>query len=94
MILRIVKMHFEPEMLSGFLEYFDEMKSNIEAMPGLVNLKLYTDVNNENIVFTISTWLDHKYLEAYRNSELFAEVWPKTKALFAHKAEAWSLRLK
>jgi hypothetical protein len=31
-------------------------------------------------------------LNAYRNSELFAGVWGRTKVLFAEKAEAWSLQ--
>lgn len=87
-------MHFREEELEGFLEYFEQIKGQIENMPGLVNLKLYQDDTNKNILFTMSSWLNQKNLDQYRNSELFATVWPKTKALFAHKAEAWSLKLK
>lgn len=87
-------MHFREEELEGFLNYFEQIKSQIENMPGLVNLKLYQDDENQNILFTMSTWLNQKHLDHYRNSELFAAVWPKTKALFADKAEAWSLKLK
>ena len=94
MILRIVKMHFKTEEVAGFLEFFETVKHKIEAMPGLVNLRLYQDQSNEQLVFTLSSWLDQNHLDNYRNSELFAEVWPRTKASFAERPEAWSLKLK
>ena len=94
MILRLVKMHFRPEETDDFLAYFETIKDRIAAMPGNVQLKLYQDVNNTNIVFTHSMWLNEESLNNYRNSDAFAEIWPKTKALFAQKAEAWSLELK
>jgi len=94
MILRLVKMHFRPEETAGFLKYFETIKNQIQSMPGIVKLKLYQDVNDENIVFTHSVWLNTESLEDYRNSEAFAVIWPKTKSLFASKATAWSLKLK
>lgn len=94
MILRLVKMHFKSDELDNFLTYFQTIKSHIEAMPGIVRLHLYQDKTNKNVVFTHSVWINEEYLNNYRKSELFAEVWPNTKQLFAHKAEAWSLELK
>lgn len=94
MILRLVKMHFKAEELDNFLSYFQTIKSHIEAMPGLVKLHLYQDKTNKDVLFTHSVWVSEEHLNDYRNSELFAEVWPKTKRLFANKAEAWSLELK
>lgn len=94
MILRIVKMHFKPEETNHFLEFFRGIQSNIEAMPGLVDLKIMRDADNHNQVFTLSTWNSPDDLENYRNSALFEEVWPQTKAMFTEKAEAWSLHLK
>ena len=44
--------------------------------------------------FTHSMWLNAQSLENYRQSEAFKEIWPITKAMFASKAEAWSLNLK
>jgi hypothetical protein len=38
-------------------------------------------------------WDDPKYLEAYRQSELFEGVWAKTKVLFDAKPEAWSVKV-
>lgn len=94
MILRVVKMHFQEDLTQEFLRFFETIKDQIEAMPGMVNLRLYQDKNNPNLVFTFSSWLNEEHLNNYRNSELFGSVWPKTKAMFAHKAEAWSLELK
>ena len=94
MILRLVKMELTKENTAIFLTYFESIKSRIREMPGLVNLKLYQDVNDPNVVFTHSTWLNEDYLENYKKSKLFGEIWPKTKLLFASDAVAWSLTLK
>jgi heme-degrading monooxygenase HmoA len=87
-------MEFTKEQTVVFLAYFDSIKSRISEMPGLVNLRLYQDVNDPNVVFTHSTWLNKDYLESYKKSKLFGEIWPKTKLLFASDAVAWSLTLK
>lgn len=94
MILRLVKMEFMSKNTSEFLTYFESINHKIKQMPGLVNLMLYQDVNNPNIIFTHSTWLNEEALENYKKSKLFGEVWPKTKKLFASEAVAWSLTLK
>ncbi|MDG1720139.1 MAG: antibiotic biosynthesis monooxygenase [Bacteroidia bacterium] len=87
-------MELTKENTAIFLTYFESIKSRIREMPGLVNLKLYQDVNDPNVVFTHSTWLNEDYLENYKKSKLFGEIWPKTKLLFASDAVAWSLTLK
>ena len=94
MILRLVKMEFRPEETSNFLAYFETIKDKIQAMPGIMRLNLYQHGRDENIIFTHSLWVNESYLNNYRHSELFSEVWPKTKQLFASKAAAWSLNLK
>lgn len=94
MILRLVKMHFNENESANFLAYFDTIKEKIESMPGILNLKLYQDKTDNTVFFTHSVWLNTQSLEAYRQSEAFKEIWPKTKAMFASSAEAWSLKLK
>lgn len=94
MILRLVKMHFRPEETAEFLNYFETIKETIQSMPGILNVKLYQDTNNKNVVFTHSTWLNEESIENYKATKEFAEIWPKTKALFASKPIAWSLKLK
>lgn len=94
MILRLVKMHFNMDDIDAFLAYFETIKHEIEAMPGNLGLKLYQDTRNKDVFFTHSFWLNAQSIEAYRHSDAFKEIWPKTKAMFASKAEAWSLNLK
>ncbi len=91
MIIRIVKMTFEPEQVPQFLEVFNESKELIREQSGCSHLELLRDKNSPNVFFTYSYWDDETDLQNYRNSTLFKEVWAKTKILFAAKAEAWSL---
>lgn len=94
MIIRIVKMNFIPEKVNEFLEIFDESKELIRNMPGCSHLELLNDVNEKNVFFTYSYWSSENELNNYRNSEVFAKVWAKTKILFIAKAEAWSVEQK
>ena len=63
-------------------------------MEGCSHLELLNDINSPNIYFTYSYWNDETDLNNYRNSELFASVWSKTKILFCAKPEAWSVEQK
>lgn len=91
MIIRIVKMTFQQDKTADFLKVFNESKHLIAGFEGCTSLKLLNDRNNPGIFFTYSHWESEENLEKYRNSELFASVWAKTKILFAAKAEAWSV---
>lgn len=93
MILRLVKMTFEPQYCNDFIRLFDEIKQDIENQVGLVQLKLYRDSENEFTFFTHSVWTSHQHLDNYRNSDFFGKIWPKTKSLFSVKPEAWTLKL-
>ncbi|MBZ9631368.1 antibiotic biosynthesis monooxygenase [Salegentibacter sp. LM13S] len=90
MIHRIVKMEFDPNKIEVFLSNFEENKSKIRASDGCFKLELLRDQHNTNIFFTYSYWTDEASLEKYRNSELFKNVWAKTKVLFNAKPVAWS----
>jgi heme-degrading monooxygenase HmoA len=54
-------------------------------------VKLLNEINHSNIFFTYSIWDSEEHLNNYRKSELFANVWEKTKVLFDAKPEAWSV---
>ena len=84
-------MTFEEDKVSTFLSLFDEYKSRIKASEGCHRLELLKDHSTENIFFTYSEWENEEALDKYRYSVLFKTVWTQTKALFAAKAEAWSL---
>ncbi|MEI6815128.1 MAG: antibiotic biosynthesis monooxygenase [Bacteroidota bacterium] len=91
MIVRIVKMTFEPSNVEAFLELFNAYKEKIRASAGCSRLELLKDHAADNVYFTYSEWEDEASLNHYRYSALFKTVWTQTKALFADKAEAWSL---
>ena len=91
MFTRIVKMSFDPSKIEIFLENFNNNKEQIRNFEGCHLLKLYRDKNNPSIFFTYSYWESDDALEAYRNSELFKNVWAETKILFNNKPDAWSV---
>ena len=79
MMIRIVKMTFDPEKVNEFLEIFNSSKHLIRAMNGCNRLELLNDINSPNIFFTYSYWQSENDLNNYRSSPLFAAVWEKTK---------------
>ncbi|GGG51107.1 putative quinol monooxygenase [Bizionia arctica] len=91
MFVRIVKMSFDENHISDFLENFNLNKEQIRNFEGCRFLELYRDKTNTNIFFTYSYWNTEADLEAYRHSNLFKNVWSKTKPLFNAKPEAWSV---
>jgi autoinducer 2-degrading protein len=90
MIVRIVKMTFRPETVLVFETLFEKHHQQIRNFPGCLHLQLLRD---GNVFFTYSHWENAYQLEAYRQSDLFKEVWPATKALFDQPAEAWSTEM-
>jgi quinol monooxygenase YgiN len=91
MITRIVRMQFRTGEREAFLEIFGASKHLIRRFGGCQHLCLYNEANLPDVFFTYSIWAPAAHLDAYRNSELFKATWTKTKALFADKAEAWSV---
>ena len=89
MIERIVKLAIVPDSNEGitFREIFSASKNHIANQPGCHGVHL---LESETHFFTYSSWETEEYLNAYRQSSLFGEVWPKTKALFYDKPEAWT----
>lgn len=90
-MIRIVKMIFRFEETQNFEELFNAVKPKIENQEGCNGVQLLRDIKDNRIYFTYSNWDSETHLQAYRNSELFAETWKKTKALFDGKPEAWSV---
>jgi len=91
MFVRIVKMSFQEDKISNFLDNFEVIKEKIRNAPGNRLLELYQDKTDKCIFFTYSYWESEQDLENYRNSELFFEIWADTKKLFNNKPEAWSV---
>jgi quinol monooxygenase YgiN len=83
-------MNFKPEHCDDFIALFDHYKSHIRSAEGCIYLSMWRCNDDPCIFFTYSHWDHPKYLEAYRQSAIFAEVWPKTKAMFQASPEAWT----
>lgn len=90
MIVRMVKMTFRSGEVQAFQQLFEGWRHRIIAFPGCRHLELLHDADDPRVFFTYSEWDGPDALEAYRNSAVFADVWPVVKGLFAARAEAWS----
>jgi quinol monooxygenase YgiN len=91
MFVRIVKLSFHQKHIPAFLSIFEEKKECIRASKGCTLLELYQDKNNPDLFFTYSYWNEEQDLENYRNTDLFKDVWAKTKVFFNDKPLAWSV---
>lgn len=91
MIKRIVKMSFVPEKVEDFKTIFKTNWRYIKGFEGCSHVELLQDKVHSNIFFTFSVWKSEEHLNAYRNSNLFANVWGSTKVLFNEKPKAWTL---
>ncbi|MFK7969514.1 MAG: putative quinol monooxygenase [Bacteroidia bacterium] len=92
-IVRIVRMEFREDALEEFHAMFDQFETRIRGAEGCTHLQLYRDAKFPNVRYTYSHWVDEHALDAYRESALFGEVWPRTKKLFAAKPQAFSMVL-
>lgn len=91
MLVRIVKLSFQPEKTEQFLSNFEANKFKIRNFEGCSFLELYRDQNNTNVFFTYSHWKSEEDLENYRHSDLFKGIWSVTKPMFNAKPVAWSV---
>lgn len=83
MLIRTVRMTFDPARVPAFLALFEAAAPRIRAADGCTHLELWQDAAHPNILTTFSLWTGPEALEAYRRSALFAETWARTKPLFA-----------
>lgn len=91
MVTRIVKMTFRNDESDRFLTIFNTYREQIRNADGCIGLQLLRDTNSPEVFFTYSRWEHPSYLEKYRLSNTFGEVWPQVKPLFAEPAQAWTL---
>lgn len=91
MIKRIVKMTFDTNKVNDFLEVYKTNWQFIKGFEGCNHVELLQCEQAPNIFFTYSLWDSQEALDKYRNSDLFAEIWGKTKQLFSDKPQAWSV---
>ena len=90
MLLRTVRMTFDPAQVGSFLSTFAEARPRIAAAPGCRHLELWRDARYPNVLTTFSRWESADALDAYRRSDLFRETWARTKPMFAARPVAHS----
>lgn len=89
-IIRVVRMTFTEEALPQFDAIFKKHEKAIGGQPGCLKVELVKDSKDPLVRATISRWDSEESLNNYRRSELFGEVWPVTKRLFAKPPMATS----
>lgn len=90
MLIRIVRLTFQPTKLDTFLDHFDAVAPRIRDVEGCQRLALWQDVRFPTICTTHSHWTDEAALQAYRKSDLFRTTWAEVKPWFAAPPEAHS----
>jgi quinol monooxygenase YgiN len=90
MLIRIVRMTFDPARVDDFLEIFEESSGRIRSFEGCRHLELWQDARFSNVFTTFSHWEGPEFLEAYRKSDLFKSTWARTTPLFAAPPTAQS----
>lgn len=93
MIKRIVKMQFRSDETAAFKQIYESSRHLIRAFEGCEHVELLNDTHQPEVFFTFSIWQSEAHLNTYRQSDLFKGVWSRTKALFAQKAEAWTVEV-
>ena len=83
-------MTFKEDKIPEFLSVFSKFQSRIRNAEGCLSLELIQDINQPNRISTLSRWENERFLDIYRNSDTFKEVWPLTKLLFSEKTQASS----
>ena len=91
-IVRIVRLTFDEKTIETFQELYQKHELAIASQPGCHSVDMVEDEADPYVRATISKWDSVESLNRYRDSELFGEVWPATKALFAGKPEVWTYK--
>ncbi len=90
MLVRLVKMTFKEERAGDFEELLKTIRPKIRNFPGCLHLDILRDLRRPHIFFSYSRWEGEEDLENYRQSEFFAQTWPRVSKWFSERPEAWS----
>ncbi|MFZ9045066.1 MAG: putative quinol monooxygenase [Cyclobacteriaceae bacterium] len=91
MLIRVVRMEFDPNKINDFLEIFHKSEDLIKNAEGCMDVQLKKDPRLSNVFYTHSIWKSEEDLNRYRNSDFFSETWGATKKHFNGKPQAFSL---
>ena len=91
MITRFVKLTIKESEIDTFKNIFKENQNVIMSSEGCFHAELLQDVEDPCVFFTFSKWESVVHLNRYRDSDIFREIWKRSKKTFSSSAEAWSL---
>ncbi len=90
-MLRIVRLEFKSNEIPAFIKLFNKHQSDLLSVAGCQSVTLVRDGKAPHKFLTISEWESEAYLEDYRKSPLFKNIWQQVKPMFAAKASVESL---
>ncbi len=93
MLMRLVRMRFQPDKVDEFLALYAVARPMIIAQPGCHSVQLLRQSDDPASFATWSIWEDAEALAAYRSSDFFQQFWPHVKALFRQPPEAASFEV-
>lgn len=76
---------------AAFAKIYANRNPFTKKVKGCLEVKVMKDADHDDVIYTVSLWEAKEDLEAYRNSNYFAETWPMVKKQLAKRAEAFSL---
>ena len=92
MIKRVVRLTLKDDAsINAFQEIYRSRNPFTKGVKGCREVKVLKDVDHDDVYYTFSIWDSNEDLEAYRQSNYFAETWPMVKAQLAKRAEAFSM---
>jgi quinol monooxygenase YgiN len=90
MLIRLVRMWFEPDNVDEFLRLYHAAHPTISSQPGCFGVRLVRQIDDPASFATWSRWESAAALDAYRTGPFFRAFWPQVRALFRVPAEAVS----
>lgn len=90
MVLRLVRMRFQPDQVETFLRLYAANAAAIAGQPGCLGVQLVRQMDDPAAFATWSRWESTAALDAYRTGPFFVQFWPQVKALFRSPPEAVS----
>lgn len=90
-LVRIVHLSIAPAHRAAFEAYVAQKIKVVADQPGCLSAAWLRA--HDGSYFTYSHWRAEEFLEDYRKSATFAEIWPTLKAWFDAPARAWSCDL-
>jgi quinol monooxygenase YgiN len=87
-LVRIVHLSIAPAHRAEFEAYVAQKITVVAEQPGCRSATWLRA--RDGSYFTYSVWVAEEFLEDYRRSATFAEIWPTLKAWFDAPARAWS----